>query len=379
MKAFIQNCRIGVEKHKPYIAMIVINIIYTGMSLFSKAAISQGMKPSVFVAYRQGFATIALAPCAIFFESKKSPPMTFRIFCKILFVSLCGVTLSLNLYYVGMNYTSATFATAMTNTIPAMVFIMAVCLRMERLERNWQGMAKVLGSVVGISGAMVFTFIKGPPLYPEPTLNHISGQSSSNNRTYSKEDWIKGSILMLGANLTWSLWLIMQGPILKQYPAKLRLTTLQCSFSCIGSTVWGAVIERDISSWKLGWDVNLLSVAYCGIVVTGITYWLQVWVVEKKGPVFTAMFSPLALVLTAFMSAILFKETLHWGSVGGAVLLVGGLYSFLWGKNREAKVETEQKTEQIKEGISLECITCTTLPNEQQTEKKEGCPHYQMP
>lgn len=81
---------------------------------------------------------------------------------------------------------------------------------MERLERNWQGMAKVLGSVVGISGAMVFTFIKGPPLYPEPTLNHISGQSSSNNRTYSKEDWIKGSILMLGANLTWSLWLIMQ-------------------------------------------------------------------------------------------------------------------------------------------------------------------------
>ncbi|KAL3504474.1 hypothetical protein ACH5RR_034315 [Cinchona calisaya] len=354
----LQHFIASMEKHKPYIAMVIIQFIYTGMSLFSKAAISQGMKPSIFVAYRQAFATLALAPFAFFFESKKAHPLSFKVLCKMFFISLCGVTLSLNLYYAGLNYTSATFATAITNTIPAMVFIMAVCLRIESLNiTHWNGIAKVFGTIIGLSGAMVFTFYKGPALYPE-NGKEISGHSS---RVYTREEWIKGSILMLAANLTWSLWLIMQAPILKQYPAKLRLTTLQCCFSCVISTLYGAAVERNISSWKLGWDVNLYSVAYCGIVVTGLSYWLQVWVVDKKGPVFTAIFSPLALILTAIFSAILFKDTFHWGSILGAVLLVTGLYSFLWGKNKEAKNHAnDQKSDQSKEEVALECITYTS-------------------
>jgi hypothetical protein len=50
-----------------------------------------------------------------------------------------------------------------------------------------------------------------------------------------------------------------------------------------------------------------------GIIVTGISFWLQVWVIEKKGPLFTSMFTPLALIITAIFSAFLWKETLHWG------------------------------------------------------------------
>lgn len=50
-----------------------------------------------------------------------------------------------------------------------------------------------------------------------------------------------------------------------------------------------------------------------GVIVTGITYWLQVWVIEKKGSVFTAMFTPLALIITAIFSAIMWKEAIYWG------------------------------------------------------------------
>ncbi|XP_027092895.1 WAT1-related protein At1g43650-like [Coffea arabica] len=364
----LQYILAAMEKHKPCIVMVIIQFIYTGMSLFSKAAIAEGMKPSIFVAYRQALATLALAPFAIFFESQKSHPLSLNVLCKMFLVSLCGVTLSLNLYYAGMNYTSATFATAMTNNLPIIVFIMAVCLRIESLSiTQWHGMAKVLGAVTCLSGAMVITFYKGPALYSE------YGKEASHNssRTYTKEEWIKGSLLMLGANLTWAIWLIMQAPILKQYPAKLRLTTLQCCFSCVISTVYSAAVERNISSWKLGWDVNLFSVAYCGIVVTGLSYWLQVWVVEKRGPVFTSIFSPIALLLTAIFSAMIFKETLHCGSVLGAVLLVAGLYSFLWGKNKETEIHgSEEKSNQTKEEVALECITCTPTCNEDGEEKR---------
>lgn len=57
--------------------------------------------------------------------------------------------------------------------------------------------------------------------------------------------------------------IIFQARILKQYPAKLRLISLQCFFSCLQSTVLAVAMEANISSWKLGWDVNLFSVAYC--------------------------------------------------------------------------------------------------------------------
>lgn len=56
------------RRYQPYLAMLFIQVLYAGMALFSKASISDGMNPYVFVFYRQAFATLALAPFAIFLE-----------------------------------------------------------------------------------------------------------------------------------------------------------------------------------------------------------------------------------------------------------------------------------------------------------------------
>ena len=135
----------------------------------------------------------------------------------------------------------------------------------------------------------MFTFFKGPPMYSSVH----SSISHNDSRSYSKEDWIKGSLLMLLANFTWSVWLIMQvhpkhflhtffqsqkwgdwefltrnsficqGAVIKEYPAKLRLTALQIFFSGILSAAWAVGHARKAEAWKLGWNVNLLSVLYC--------------------------------------------------------------------------------------------------------------------
>ncbi|XP_027090542.1 WAT1-related protein At1g43650-like [Coffea arabica] len=345
------GCSKGLEKQKPYFVMFFVHIVYAGMALFSKAAISKGMNPYVFVAYRQGFATIALAPFAILLDRNKPAFLSYVTVCKIFFISLFGITLSLNLYAYAMNYTSATFAAAATNTIPATTFVMAILLRMESLSiKKRHGMAKVLGSLIGLSGAMVFAFVKGPQLhFMDWSNSHHQDTPSSNIKTTSQGQFVKGSLIMLLANTAWSAWLIILGLIVKEYPAKMRLTALQCLFSCLQSSVFALAMERDISSWKLGWDINLFSVAYCGVIVTGITYWMQLWAVDKKGPVFIAMFTPLGLIITAIVSVLAWKEMLHLGSVCGAILLVGGLYSVLWGKNQEAKCEGAAAKDQISE------------------------------
>ncbi|KAF3633749.1 WAT1-related protein [Capsicum chinense] len=352
MKHLVIGCAMSMEKQKHYIAMLITQAIFAGMALFSKAAISQGMNPYIFVTYRQAFAVVALAPLAAFFERKTAVALTYNILLKILMMSLLS-TVSLNLYYYSIHYTTATFAAATTNLIPAITFFMAVLLRVEALSiKKSYGMAKFLGSSIGVIGALVFALVKGPHLnFMNLSKENTRGNHSSNYGW--KEEWLKGSLVMILANITWSLWLILQVRIVKQYPAKLRLATLYCLFSWIQSSVWSMAMERNISAWKLKWDINLFSVVYCGVIVTGLTYWIQLWSVEKKGPVFIAMFTPLSLIITAIISAFLWKETLYVGSLCGGILLVGGLYLVLWGKNREAEREANDQIVEIKGGTTV--------------------------
>ncbi|KAL8171927.1 hypothetical protein V2J09_023731 [Rumex salicifolius] len=337
------------KSYKPYIAVLFIMVVYAGNALISKVAMIKGMSPLVFVVYRQAFATLTLAPLAYFSESGKGPPLSFSVLCKIFLVSLCGITSSLDLFYEGINYTSATFAAACTNAIPAITFVLAVLLRVETMSiKQVFGVAKVLGTIVGLCGAMVFAFVRGPPL--KLMGWDRSGQGRVDVSSHGSGEWVKGSLMMFGANAAWSMWLILQGPIMRHYPSKLRLTALQCFFSFIQSGLFAILMDRNLSSWRIGWDLNLFSVAYCGIIVSGMTYWLQIWVIDKKGPVFLASFTPLSLVLTAIISAFMWKETIFWGRIWGALLLVVGLYSVLWGKNKEAdnliKAEEEANDEE---------------------------------
>lgn len=49
-----------------------------------------------------------------------------------------------------------------------------------------------------------------------------------------------------------------------------------------------------------------------GFVVTGVSYYLQAWCVEMKGPVFCAAWLPLYSVFTMFCSSFL-GEIVHLG------------------------------------------------------------------
>ncbi|KAK9163726.1 hypothetical protein Syun_004628 [Stephania yunnanensis] len=289
------------------------------MFILSKAALNLGMNSFVFVFYRQAIATVFLIPFALIFER---------------------ITISLNIYGIALIYTSATLAAATTNTLPVTTFFLALLLRMESVNlKRWSGNAKIVGVGLCMAGAITLAFYKGPHLKPL-IHHHIQGDHQSNVvrpgiTTAPTENWIKGCFIMLTANALWGLWLVMQVKVLESYPSKLLLTTLQCFLSTIQSFIIGIIFERDPLQWKLRLDVGLVAVAYCGIMVTGVTFYLQTWCVEKRGPVFLAMSTPLSLVITIFCSAVFLGDLISLGSVLGGVIMVGGLYSFLWGKSRE--------------------------------------------
>ncbi|KAH6759131.1 hypothetical protein C2S51_019366 [Perilla frutescens var. frutescens] len=332
------------------------------MMLLSKAAISSGMKPSVFVAYRQAFATVALLPLAFFFPSSKDcPPLTWTGWCKILLLSSYGLALSPNLTLAGFKYVSATIGAAAFSVVLPLVFIISISLRIEKLglsERH--GVAKLMGSIVCLSGAMTFTFYKGSPLSHDSRIDHHAHHWFDQNAP-TEHQWVKGSLLTLASTLCVSLWLTHQAQLLKQYPGKLRFTILQNGFSCLIASTYAAATESHLSSWKLGWNIHLLSVAYSGIIVIGMTYWLQAWVIEKKGPIFNAIFGPLTLIIAAIFSAIFLQEIFHWGSFLGCGLVIGGLYIFLWGSNEEAQIVAQKELGLSAEEAQMEGIIVTSI------------------
>lgn len=325
---------------KTYGVVILIQAIYAGMHLLSKAAFDGGMNNFIFIFYRQVTATTFLVPLSLFLEWKNAPQLSFVTFCKIFLLSLFGITLSLDIYGLALVYTSATLAAATTNCLPVITFFLAVLLGVEVLKlRTKPGVAKMIGIIICIGGAACLAFYKGPHFklfwHFHPLGHHQNVQHSHHLPT--TKTWVKGCFLMLLSNFFWALWLVLQAQVLKSYPSKLLFTALQCLLSSIQSFAIAIVLERRPSEWQLGWNVRLLAVAYGGIVVTGVTYYLQAWVIEKKGPVFLAMWTPLALIITMFSSAILLGEVITLGSILGGILLILGLYSVLWGKTREQK------------------------------------------
>ncbi|KAG9444296.1 hypothetical protein H6P81_015636 [Aristolochia fimbriata] len=325
------------DQKKPYLVATLIQVIYAGMFLLSKAALNSGMSCFVFTFYRQAAATLFLIPIAILFERKQVPELSFKVFMKMFVLALFGITGSLDINLFALSYTTSTLAAATTNTLPAITFGLAVLLRMEVVNlKKISGTAKAAGIAVCLAGAVVIAFYKGPHLNPFHHHYHLNADSNHGHSTTTMS-WIKGVFLMLSSNFLWGMWLVLQGPVLKCFPSKLLFTTIHCLLSAIQSFFVALAIDREFSRWKLGLDIALVAIVYSGVVVTGFTFYLQAWCVEKKGPVFLAVFTPLSLVITMVSSVFFLGELINLGSVLGGALMVGGLYFVLWGKGKEEK------------------------------------------
>uniref|UniRef100_A0A0D9UY48 EamA domain-containing protein n=1 Tax=Leersia perrieri TaxID=77586 RepID=A0A0D9UY48_9ORYZ len=320
------------DAKKPYVIVIVIQVIFTGQYVVSKAAFDHGMNTFIYIFYRQAAASVLLLLLAIILERRNAPPMSLRLFTNIFLYALLGNTISLNVNNMGLKYTSSTVQAATANS------------EVIRL-RTLRGAAKVAGVGLCLAGVLVIALYSGPAISPVNHHRAFGGGGKSGKGT----KWMLGTFLLVLSTATWSLWTVLMASLLKEYPSKLMATALQCALSAAQSLPLAAAVEHDPAAWRLRFDAGLLAVAYSAVFATGVSYYLQAWCIEKKGPVFLAMSYPLGFVFTIFCSSFILGEIVHLGSVVGGVLMVAGLYSVLWGKSKEAVTATGYATVEAKE------------------------------
>lgn len=343
MADIVRGCVVS-ERVKLHVAMLALQFGYAGFHIVSRAALNMGISKIVFPIYRNIIALLLLGPAAYFLEKKERPPLTLSFLVQFFLLALCGITANQGFYLLGLYYTTPTFASAIQNSVPAITFIMAAILGLEEVHiRRLDGLAKIVGTVACVGGATIITLYKGPPITKLWLGSLNSG--SLNPELYDveplnmkTENWTLGCIYLLGNCLAWSGWIVIQAPVLKKYPARLSVTSFTCLFGIIQFLAIAAFFERDASHWKMHSGGELFTVLYAGIVASGIAFSVQIWCIDRGGPVFVAVYQPVQTIAVAVMASIILGEQFYLGGIIGAILIIAGLYLVLWGKSEEKRL-----------------------------------------
>ncbi|OIW02428.1 hypothetical protein TanjilG_05021 [Lupinus angustifolius] len=276
---------------KPYLLTIALQFGMAGTYIFSMASLNHGMSRYVFVVYRNAIAAISLAPFALIFER----PVVDQ-----------GFT------FLGMQYTSASFASAIMNAVPSVTFVLAIIFRIERIKiMQFRSQVKVIGTLVSFGGAMLMTLYKGPEIhmFHSETIHHQHDSHSLQNH----KNWVIGTLFILLGCVAWSSFYILQSITVKKYPAELSLSALICLMGALQSAVVALVADHRPQSWVIGWDFRLFGPLYTGIVSSGISYYVQGLVMQSRGPVFLTAFNPLCMIIVSALGSFFLGEHLHLG------------------------------------------------------------------
>ncbi|KAI3946703.1 hypothetical protein MKW98_003266 [Papaver atlanticum] len=324
------------DEWQPAFLMVVIEFALATVNVLLKKVVDDGMDHLVLITYRTLFAAVFLAPMAYFWERKTRPKLTSRILCRLFISAMLGATVTQYGFLLGLQNTSETFTCAFINMVHVLSFLMALPFGLVVDIKSMSGNAKDLGTVVSVGGAMVLTLYKEMPITNISdsrettsihTTNHLNWLSP-NNKT-----WTIGTIALILGSVFWSSWFLIQA----------KIGSKQCG-TIPSQALLSLTTNQHYSSWVL--KGRLQTITCRGIVGTGLSYVGMAYCVKKRGPVFTAAFSPLIQIVVAIFDFSILHQQLHLGSVLGSILVIIGLYILLWGKSKEAKAcVTKQVTE----------------------------------
>ncbi|CAH2080014.1 unnamed protein product, partial [Thlaspi arvense] len=324
----------------PFAAMFTVECTTVGSNTLYKAATLKGLNFYVFVFYSYVVSTVLLLPLSfIFGRSRRLPSPKSPLFFKIFILGILGFTSQI-VGCKGIEYSSPTLSSAISNLTPAFTFTLAVIFRMERVVlRSTASQAKIIGAIVSISGALVVVLYKGPKVLAAASVTP-SSPLLHQNLTSSESSWIIGGLLLASQFFLLSVWYILQTRVMEVYPEGISVVFFYNVFATLISGPVCFFAESNLTSWVLKPDISLAAIIYSGVFVSLFSAVTHTWGLHLKGPVYISLFRPLSIAIAVAMGAIFLGDALHLGSVIGSVILSFGFYTVIWGKAREDATKT---------------------------------------
>ncbi|XP_023730932.1 WAT1-related protein At4g15540 isoform X2 [Lactuca sativa] len=301
----------------PFAAMVLVELMVVSGNTLYKSASANGINSYVFTFYVFFIGFIFILPLPFILHRRTSvpvPPINFSIVGKIFMLSVL---------------ISPTLSSIMSNLSPAFTFILAFFFRMESIDfRSYTSQAKIIGTIVSISGAIIATVYSGPSVLSNPiSIN-----------------WIVGGILLASQYFLLAFALVAQAKIMKEYPVDVMVVFVFGISGLFVAGVAGLVMAQDLDAWKLQPNLLLVTILYMGFSSGFLNVVIQIWTLRLKGPVYVAMFKPLTIVIAIVMGVLFLGDLLHLGSVMGGIIITVGFYGVVWGKAKEESPSSIQIT-----------------------------------
>ncbi|KAJ4776783.1 WAT1-related protein [Rhynchospora pubera] len=324
-----------VEETLIIFGLLAVQCIMGFYVVFVNHALAVGINPLFLIVVTGSTTAVALLPFAVALERKNwNTKLTPVLVAQIVALALGGVTIFQVLMLLGIEKTTPTIASAMPNLSPGLIFTIAACLGFEKFDKQCKySKAKVLGTLVCLSGAMAMSFLQSPPsTSPQINKQHLSENSNSNGYF----DWMLGCFYLLAGVVVLSCNSVLQAATLVNFPAPLSLCTITAMMGSLFTAIVLVVMKGKIDIGSPDVSVMLIGeTCLMGGVVIGACIAFQMWCVRKKGPVLVSIFSPVQTVCSTILSAVLYHQMISLGSSAGIVLMFCGLYAVLWAKNNE--------------------------------------------